>query len=541
MARVRVLFVALFVLLLPRLARAETYPGEPFNGMQITYKVSGIALGQPTDKPGFGTYRTYASGKLVGPTVAFSGSVVNTWNDDGPNPSTTSFVTVKVSAGNVSESSSFALLGTKKKEFELEVRVPPGAKTASFSVSIAGSYGNGEARSLGVNGEAKTNAEIESGCPKVSAKTAQEKLGDVFARYYKQIPKGLTSSGAWNNIKSVGDAKYKEFACGGYQDKVLKFLDAIRFDEDPCVAALLDDWDYGPIQAWWGGHQAVVIYPRGKGWLDEGLVLDPWMTQKPAVYKIADWGRVWSPASAGSFNGIGPSDVYDKSGYPTHGGSYSNPKYGGKFTVAEKAVMASLPPDKRKQFDKMTLDGQHEWLRKELERRRTTTVIAHCPIEMTVVDAKASRKHGLSDGQPSIQLPDVRYFRAKLADGTFFTQASWPAEKDYTVSFKATGKGRVDVFVAGDDGAHFGFDVDEGDSHTWKKGKIQGVKADEELDVPSSKPALEIPLDWQGKKPSESALSLPGLGPMVRVLAVLGVGLVLLVSLVAFTTRRRAR
>lgn len=499
------LLAALLVLLVSRRVLADgTFPAEPFNGMQITYQVSGISLGTPVDKHGFGTVRAHPQAKLVSASLRLSGTVVNTWNDDGPAPATMSFVTIRLAAGSVSASQSFDLLGKKAKAFDLELRVPKGATTASFSVSIAGSYGNGESRGLGVSGEAKAKGELDAAC--TSPKAAAAALAEILRRYNAQIPKGIASSGAVNNAKSLVDDRYQEFVCGGYQAKVLALLDAIRFDEDPCVAALLDDWDYGPIQAWWGGHQAVVIYPRGKDWLDGGLVLDPWMTQRPAAYKVADWGKVWSPASAGSFQGIGPSRAYEGAGYPTHGGVYANPKYGKKLTVAEQALVKALPPDKRKQFDKMSLEAQRAWLARKLREGRTT-VIAHCPLEVAITDGKTKMRTGVVDGAALVQLPDVAYLRVPLEDGTWFTQASWPADKDYVASFVGTGKGTADVLVATTSTRHHHFAVDKGTTLSRKGAALIGdldVPGDvvEEVSWVDDKSALVVPLDHEGRRPS---------------------------------------
>lgn len=546
MARGLWLLCVLLGVLVPSLARAAsgTWPTESFNGMQITYQVSGLSLGPPEDKPGFSTVRTYKA-KITGPTLRLSGTVVNAWNDDGPKPATVSFVTVSLAAGNVSATRSFDLLGKKARDFDLEVRVPKGAKTASFGVSIAGHYGNGEHRGLSVGGEAKPDADLEGACPKVEAKTADEKLGEILRLYYAKIPKGLSSSGAINNARSLVDAKYSEFVCGGYQAKVLKFLDGLRFDEDPCVAALLDDWDYGPIQAWWGGHQAVVIYPRGKGWLDEGLVLDPWITQRPTAYKIADWGRVWSPAGAGSFQGIGPSGEYDGGPYPTHGGVYTDPKYGKKLTSAEQALIKALSPEKRKQFDKMALEAQHEWLERQRLGKRRTTLIVHCPLEVHVLDRKSAAKTGVVAGAALRQLPDVRFARLPLEDGTWWTQADWPADKDYQAAFVGVGKGTADALVARDDQVfHYRFPVEKGATQAWKSlgGALSGdgSVAAESVDAVGwvdGKPALAAPLDHLGRKPTADA----GRWPRWLVVGAVVAGFVLVGTIVTLATRRRSR
>ena len=67
MARCLRLLCVLLWVLVPGLAGAAggTWPTESFNGMQITYQVSGLSLGPPEDKPGFSTVRSYKA-KITG-------------------------------------------------------------------------------------------------------------------------------------------------------------------------------------------------------------------------------------------------------------------------------------------------------------------------------------------------------------------------------------------------------------------------------------------------------------------------------------------
>ena len=193
--------------------------------------------------------------------------------------------------------------------------------------------------------------------------TADEKLTQVLNRYFSLIPKGITNSGFKNNLLTLWDDQYYEFVCGGYQNKVLHLLDDIKFDADPCVRAWLDDWDYGPIEAFGGGHQAVVIYPRGTMWTDTGKVLDPWITQTPQVYTIKFWSEYMS---AGTQVGIQGSSVYKdtKAQYPTVDGKYT-PVGDLNLTAEENEFIRTLPADKQEYItEKMSPGSRKAWLRK---------------------------------------------------------------------------------------------------------------------------------------------------------------------------------
>jgi hypothetical protein len=95
----------------------------------------------------------------------------------------------------------------------------------------------------------------------------------------------LFSPGSVNNM--FDDDRY---ACGGYQDLVLDWLEKISKSPDPQTRQLLDGFDFGPIQIAAGAHQAVVIFPSGTDWRLTGIVLDPWKEQRPEIYLLRGVG-----------------------------------------------------------------------------------------------------------------------------------------------------------------------------------------------------------------------------------------------------------
>ncbi len=291
--------------------------------------------------------------------------------------------------------------------------------------------------------------------------TEEDKLQKILALYYERIPKGIASSGEKNNILDfLGYEGYDEFACGGYQSKVLNFLNSLKFSKDPCEQALLEKWEYGPIQAWWGGHQAVVIYPWATNWMETGIVLDPWITQFPADYKVKDWaiyfsvaglggepGRVIDWTVDGSFIGISPSVVYrDAAAYPMFNGDYVQPGMQG-LTKEENAFIKTLPEEKQALFKKLSKTQQKYWLSMRLGGKDAIQhVMADCPLVLYVTDANGYRSGIASDGI-YYELEDVLFSAFPLQDGTTFTELIYPLGAGYRLVMEGTGEGQAYVMV----------------------------------------------------------------------------------------------
>lgn len=273
--------------------------------------------------------------------------------------------------------------------------------------------------------------------------SADAKLTQILNRYYAQIPKGITDSGNKNNLLTLWDDKYNEYVCGSYQGKVLQLLSDIKFNSDPCVSAWLDDWDYGPIEAFWGGHQAVVIYPRGTTWTETGLVLDPWITQSPQVYTIQDWSLQFS---AGLQYGVrGSSDYENQAQYPTVGGNYTLPGEI-KLTATENDFIRTLPLDKQEWLKKMSPVNRKAWLAQMIRRQvQNATLSVNSPLDIYLADDEGHYT-GFKNGIFMDDLPDVSFRRFLRADGHYWTEVEYPADRNYRVVMYGTGDGQARVF-----------------------------------------------------------------------------------------------
>ncbi len=123
----------------PVQAVSGVYPDEPFNGMQITYSVTGGTFGDPVDKEDFTTTRKY-EGIFNGSTLAVSGQ---TCMGSGYGAD----VTVTVSAGGEKDSfSTYVESGfpsTNCASFSVSVPVAADVTYGSFDIDMDGEYSMG--------------------------------------------------------------------------------------------------------------------------------------------------------------------------------------------------------------------------------------------------------------------------------------------------------------------------------------------------------------------------------------------------------------
>ncbi len=455
---------------------ADVFPGEPFNGLQVSYSVSGATLDAPADAEGFTLSRSL-KGTLDGDELTVSGvaTAMNGWG-----------ATLDVRVGiDGEEAKEFheekfpeggLYLDPMNQPFSVTVPVPSDAKAASFTIALTGSY-NAGSRGVIVEGHldrssspsdpqsGDKSAKAATSDPRFKARPSKDlKLYKILQIYSQKVPKGIASSGNKNNLLTwlpYYGSKYDEFKCGGYQGKVLELLDSLKFSDDPEERALLDEWDYGPIETHWGfNHEAVVIYPKGTDWIDSGIVLDPWIDQEPKAYDIHSWAGMFSaesiiPLEAGSFHGIRGSSYYeDNPQYPTVGGDYVDPK-SKKLSRAENDYVKNLPAEKREIFDRMTPQQRQTWIKMKMaEESKNGKAMGYSPLNLYLVD-ESGNISGFPGGVPTWQITDVSMRRFPLDDGTYWTELEYPLNRSYILVAEGTNFGEADIFM--------GYGMDEED------------------------------------------------------------------------------
>lgn len=399
---------------------AGTFPAEPFNGMQLTYSVSGMKVSKTTDTPGFTTRRdlegALGDGELI---VSGKATMTSGWGYR---------LTVSARAGNKEGHFEKDYKTGETAEFKVVVPIGATAANGNFSISMVGEFSLGGAgsnrttRGLMVGGIMS----MMGGGPKPDTKPNPElsnhtRLKMLLDKYLRSIPNGNFGSGSINNLFSwiPFTSRFDDFVCGGYQAKVLAFLDAAKWSNDPEMKKLFDAYDYGPIEAYYGGHQAVVIYPKGKDWITEGIVLDPWITQSPKTYTIQEWaGRF----GAHSYYGIrGSSPYVEAKEYPTCGGTYVKPGER-KLTKEEMAWISSLPPGERAKVQKITDPNLRSMIIKNAFRNKklTSLVGSNCPVSLAVRDPQG-RMAGFTNAGFKNEIPGVKAIRLAKGENDWAT------------------------------------------------------------------------------------------------------------------------
>ncbi|MFQ5923583.1 MAG: hypothetical protein ACE5M4_12145, partial [Anaerolineales bacterium] len=137
----------------------------------------------------------------------------------------------------------------------------------------------------------------------VSPAQANANIERVIGQYEGAIPSGNINftgqfSGNINN-RLLAFFNGGSYTCSDYQGRVLRWLDSVRTTPDENVRSMLEGLDYGPIQTNGGGHRSVVLFPRGTDWRTTGTMLDPWPSQKPRAFPMAEWGdHLWFVSGA---------------------------------------------------------------------------------------------------------------------------------------------------------------------------------------------------------------------------------------------------
>lgn len=418
-----------------------TFPPEPFNGMQVSYSVSGAQVTKSEDAPGF-TWRRTIQGILGSGELRVTGRATMT---SGYGYS----LRVSVNAGAKSESAVFEKKVNEASDFDVSVPIYNTAASGSISISMTGSYNAGTRGVVIYAALSEAAPIIKDSKPEPPKLSENARLKMILDRYVSGTKPGSFGAGWLNNIASwlPFTSRFDSSICGNYQANTLAILDAIRWSEDPKVRSLMDGFDYGPIQSLYGGHQAVVIYPKGKDWMTEGIVLDPWIEQKAKTYAAPEWAGLYS-FGAGTYHGIGGSKVYEGSpAYPTVGGAYTDPK-AKTLTDAEKAWMKSLPQAERDRVKAISDVNLQNMVIKNgfVNRRLTGIMVVNCPIKASVKDS-SGRVTGFVRSGFAHESKAASIDRVTKKQGDWMTMVRFDPSEGSKAVLNATGDGPVEIVM----------------------------------------------------------------------------------------------
>lgn len=350
----------------------------------------------------------------------------------------------------------------------------------------------------------------------------QTQFRELVRRYRDTIPRGVYGYGVpgpYQHLFSPGQMNNLTYgandtACGGYQDQVLKWLLSIYFNTNAADKALLDGFDFGPIQITKGAHQAVVIFPTGTDWRSTGIVLDPWPEQTPRMYTIDEWDGMFLLSPAGSTGNIVTPIGSNTGKFPT------TPNDDGTWEYDD--VYSAIP---------------------RRPRNRSTggrRIAVRSPVDVVVTNADTS-VGVYSDGSFVNDFgSDIEGYVTQEADGTFQTDYNLP-DDTYGIVLTATGSGDVHVYAGTDDRAAIVFDtvaVSAGDQLVL--GWEETVAAPQLFDNDAQEVASEPMTDFE---PADTGNPLPliSLGLVILAIVVSVVVIIILVIVIVAVKHRRQR
>lgn len=419
-----------------------TFPTEGANQMHITYAITGARVTKSEHASGF-TWRRTIQGVLGDGELRVTGRATMT---SGYGYS----LQVSVTAGSKSESATFEKKVNESSDFDVVVPIYNTAASGSVSISMTGNY------NAGTRGVVIYAALSEMAPVIKDSKPAPPKLSEavrwkmILDRYVEGTKPGNFGAGWMNNIASwlPYTSRFDSSICGMYQANTLAILDKIRWSEDPRTRSLMEGYDYGPIQSLYGAHQAVVIYPKGSDWTTEGTVLDPWIEQKARTYTTPEWADMYT-MGAGTYRGIGGSNVYlDSPAYPTVGGNYVKPGER-RLTEAEKAWLGSLPQTERDRVKKISDVNLQNMVIKNgfINRRLTGIMVVNCPVQASAKDS-SGRVTGFVPSGFANEAKGVLIDRVTKGPGDWMTMIRFDPSEGFSAVLHSTGDGPVEIVVS---------------------------------------------------------------------------------------------
>jgi len=201
------------------------------------------------------------------------------------------------------------------------------------------------------------------------------------------------------DIMDIYAGKFEDFTCGSCQTRVLEMLDKMRLHGTPAEKEVFNYWDYGPIMSMGTWHQVVVIYPKGSSWRTDGIVLDPWPTQKPEAMTLGEWMK-----SSSLYMAPMPSFFWNGQ-YPLTGGKDYPTEPPPKPTAKQRRTQQLLSPAQKQHYASLQdIRVKLDYLDKvgaEMEQAnpnvfKSIATGTKSPVQMLITDA-AGRRSGWVD------------------------------------------------------------------------------------------------------------------------------------------------
>ena len=308
-------------------------------------------------------------------------------------------------------------------------------------------------------GEYSVEARAEGGGMKVtntisfrvgeSQRATEAQISEILRLYKERVPHGRIRSdktakilpgrwGTWNNLLYGKNG----FECVGYRDKVLYFLDSLRFSQDPKERALLRGLDYGPVQRGFGKklavqsliglseHHVAIFYrteSRYNWRSDETLVLDPWPNQMPEVFTMKEFKAACPEASCA------------KNNHSVH----PDPEYSQIISYSYPLVNSPVY---------LNFECKEWGINRPVSPFRGLYVAVQCPVDVLITNSEGKSLGILEDGSFSFEIPGSELIILADDDGTPTWLIGLP-EGAYQASIKGYRQGSFNVLVSGKDGS----------------------------------------------------------------------------------------
>lgn len=420
------------------------FPPEPFNGLQVSYKISGATATKFEDVPGFTWTRSLTFSGFAGPGELSVGGTLTAGGYYAD-------VVVRVTAGGKTESKTYKVDPKSPQSFLVSVAIPKNATYGGISIVMTGHY-NAGTRGVVVTGswdqKGVTNKPADPNKNR-GPQSPVARVKEIIGLWTGTVKEGIAATGDHNNnLSLLGDPKYDKFKCGEYQSRCLDFLQSLKYSDDPKKRALIEGIEFGPIQAQGMLHQAVVIYRHGTKWEEDGIILDPWPTQKhegrPITYTMEEWTKLFNSAF------VGKSSISEYKGQ-YFSGTYPDPHLKVPYTPEVLNWFKTAPPHVQTQIKKLNaipneVERQHAIRDLYKSTSAEARTIVKCPLNAYLVDGKG-RVSGFPGGVARTDIPGVRFCMLRLADGTFWTELDYPRDTTFKLILEGTGTGPATVYT----------------------------------------------------------------------------------------------